>query len=130
MATTMAARTARQAVQQAEPKGNVSVNLPDKLQWTETVMVRTGGFASAPPPDWALEAVENSYKRYSAGDQYAALSTTLDSPAQAKAVLHQLRRAAKQLGYGLGANVVDSTLTFQAKQRKALPAVRGVAVRP
>lgn len=99
-------------------KKDTAVALPEKVQWKQTVIVRSGGFASSPPPQWALDSVKKSYDDTMANAATPALQADFADEKQAKAVLHQLRRAAGQLGYGLSAKIDGKVLTFQAKEKK------------
>lgn len=95
-------------------------NIPASIQWQKTALVRTGGFSTSPPPAWAIETVQQSYDAYAASDEAPGFTSTFADETQAKAVLHQLRRAATQLGYGLSAKVDNGTLTFMAKTKKVV----------
>lgn len=103
----------------AKPKtDDTPVVLPDAIAWTATTLVRSGGFSTTPPPDWAVESVEQSYQATMANASAAAFTTTLADEKTAKAVLHQLRRAANAKSYGLSASIEGGKLTFQAKKKK------------
>lgn len=93
--------------------------LPSEVTWVKTTIIHKGGFAGSPIPAWALASVQDSYDAFKAnGATDAARESTLASEVQAKAVLHQLRRASNQLGFGLAARVDGPKLVFQAKDKK------------
>jgi hypothetical protein len=87
--------------------------LPEKITWQETVIVR-GGFAESPIPEFAITIVQASW------DKHTAYKATLKSEAQAKAALHQIRRAATSMGLGLAARVNGAELSVLAKQKKVV----------
>lgn len=95
-------------------------NLPSSIAWQETTLVRTGGFSATPVPTWAIESVQKSYDAFKADAEAPALSATFTDEAQAKSVLHQLRRAATQLNVGLAAKIEGKVLTFAAREKKVI----------
>lgn len=99
------------------PKAPVTA-IPENISWSKTTLVRSTNFAASPPPQWAIDSVQASFDAFKANADTPALTTTLADEAQARAVLHQLRRAAAQIGCGLAAKIDDKVLTFQAKDKK------------
>jgi hypothetical protein len=90
--------------------------LPEKISWRETTIVRKGGIGVAQPvPEWALALVKRSWS-----DKKAFETPSLSNVKQCKAALHQCRRAAAQLGYGLSAQIEGTVLKIQAKERKVV----------
>jgi hypothetical protein len=100
----------------ATPVKDEDGTLPEKISWRETTIVRKGGVGErVPPPEWALALVKRSW------DDHKAFETpSLSTVAQCKAALHQCRRAAKELGYGLSAQIEGTVLKIQAKERKVV----------
>ena len=80
---------------------------PEAMQWFVTTIERT--HAKVPALDWAVQIVQASW------DNKSALGIKLDSEKQARAALHQVQRAAAQLGYGLSVQQDGPELRIQAK---------------
>jgi hypothetical protein len=80
-------------------------------KWS-VVTLTTRTRTKVPPPEWAFELVRTSY------DNKVALGHTFGNDKEARSALHQVRRAADQLGYGLSVQQLGPELRVQAKERK------------
>ena len=98
--------------------GRVPLNLPTDISWQRVATVRTGASAGNPVPQWALDAVAASYADHLANAEHPAFQATFEDESQARAVLHQVRRAATTLGYGISCQVNGAELTWVARPRK------------
>jgi len=85
---------------------------PEAMQWFVTTIERT--HAKQPALDWAVQIVQASW------DNKTALGIKLESEKQARAALHQVQRAAAQLGLGLSVQQDGAELRIQAKLKKVV----------
>ena len=98
-------------VQQPKAPGRqTELPAPEAMQWFVTTIERS--HAKVPALDWAVQIVTASWENKS------ALGIKLESEKQARAALHQVQRAAGQLGFGLSVQQDGAELRIQTKLKK------------